>query len=54
MMLMLLLGYLGNVVAVSVASEGARFNSRYYWVIVLGAILILFKYFKEKWRFKGS
>ncbi len=52
--LMLLLGYMGNVVAVSVASEGARYNSRYYWVIVLGAILILFKYFKEKWRFKGS
>lgn len=52
--LTLLLGYIGNVLAVSIASEGARYNSRYYWVIVLCAILILFKYFKEKWRFKGS
>jgi hypothetical protein len=54
MMLIVLIGYIGNVIAVSVASEGARYNSRYYWLIILCAMLILFKYFKEKWRFKWS
>ncbi len=54
MILLVLLGYLANVVAVSIASEGSRYNSRYYWLIVLCAMLILFKYFKEKWRFKES
>ncbi len=54
MIFLVLLGYMANVVAVSIASEGSRYNSRYYWLIVLCAMLILFKYFKEKWRFKGS
>jgi hypothetical protein len=52
--LLSLAAYVGNVLAVSIASEGARYNSRLYWIFPMMAILIVLKYFKEKWRFKQT